>query len=83
MELAPPSQLIDEITDFLATSPDAQAILNFKPSAALAERSLELLRRNREATLSENERTELNAFITMDHFMTILKAKARLKLKQS
>jgi hypothetical protein len=83
MAVAPPSQLLDEITDFLASSPPPQAIIDFKPSDVLRDRSLELLQRNREGSLSEAERAEMADFIKMDHFMTILKAKARLRLSQS
>jgi hypothetical protein len=83
MALAPPSQLLDEITDFLASGPPPQEIIDFKPSDVLRDRSLELLQRNREGNLSEAERAEMADFIKMDHFMTILKAKARLRLSQS
>ena len=83
MAVAPPLQLLDEITDFLASSPPPQEIIDFTPSEALRNRSLELLQRNRERTLSEAERAEMADFIRMDHFMTILKAKARLRLGKS
>ena len=80
MTVAQPTLLLDEITDFLASSPAPQEIVSFKPSEALERRALELLQRNRENRLTTEERAEMEEFMRMDHFMTLLKAKARLKL---
>jgi hypothetical protein len=82
MALSPPMQVIDEITDFLATSPNPQAIIAFKPSLELERRALDLLQKNREAGLAADEQAEMEAFMQMDHFMTLLKAKARLNLER-
>ncbi|MBI5957128.1 MAG: hypothetical protein HY866_00235 [Chloroflexi bacterium] len=80
MTVAQPIMLLDEITDFLASSPTPQEIADFRPSAVLERRALDLLQRNRENRLSLEERSEMEEFMRMDHFMTLLKAKARLKL---
>lgn len=80
MTVAQPTMLLDEITDFLATSPTPQAIIAFRPSEILERRALDLLQRNRENRLTPEERAEMEEFMRMDHFMTLLKAKARLKL---
>jgi hypothetical protein len=80
MTIQQPRVLLDEITDFLARSPDAQEIIAFKPSEALQARALALLEKNREDRLSDEERDELEAFMHMENFMTLLKAKARLRL---
>jgi hypothetical protein len=72
--------MLDEITDFLASSPAPHEIVAFKPSEALERRALDLLQRNRENHLTTEERAEMEEFMRMDHFMTLLKAKARLKL---
>lgn len=80
MAVAQPTMLLDEITDFLATSPTPQAIIAFKPSETLERRALELLQLNRDNRLTAEERAEMDEFMRMDHFMTLLKAKARLKL---
>ena len=72
--------LLDEITDFLASSPAPQAIIDFQPSKALTHRALELLQANRENRLTPEDRAEMDEFMRMEHFMTLLKAKARLKL---
>lgn len=75
-----PTRLLDELTDFLAASPSPQQIIAFKPSEALERRALDLLQKNREDRLTPDERTEMDEYMRMDHFMTLLKAKARLKL---
>jgi hypothetical protein len=80
MTVAQPTLLLDEIADFLASSPTPQEIIAFRPSEALERRALDLLQRNRENRLTEEERAEMEEFMRMDHFMTLLKAKARLKL---
>ena len=80
MTITQPTMLLEEITDFLAASPGPQEIIDFKPSEVLERRALELLQRNRENCLTGEERAEMQEFMRMDHFMTLLKAKARLKL---
>ncbi len=80
MAAVQPVLLLDEITDFLTTSPTPQEIIAFKPSEVLERRALDLLQRHRENRLTTHERTEMEEFMRMDHFMTLLKAKARLKL---
>lgn len=77
---APVSSLIDEITDFLASSPTSAQIVAYKPSALLDERLHELLDKQSEDELSESESAELDEFMQMNHFLTILKAKTRLNL---
>jgi hypothetical protein len=80
MEFTPSLKLINEITDFLARNPSPEEIVAFKPSDTLAQRALDLLARNRENNLTIEERHEMQEFMFMDHFMTLLKAKSRLKI---
>lgn len=80
MAIAPDRTLFDEITDFLASAPTAEQIIAFKLSNEIEKRALDLLELNRQNRLTPDERDEMNAFVQMDHFMTVLKAKTRLKL---
>ncbi|MBL8154349.1 MAG: hypothetical protein JNM70_09210 [Anaerolineae bacterium] len=73
------SSLLDEITDFLAVAPTADEIIAFKPSPVLDQRLHDLLDKNSADLLSPYERAELDEFLRMNHFLTILKAKARLR----
>lgn len=80
MAVAPPTSMVDEITDFLITAPTPEQIIAFQASEAVNQRLHELLDKNRNETLTFDEREELNRFLQVGHVMTILKAKARLKL---
>lgn len=74
------SQLLDEVLEFLASTPTPEQIIAFQPSEALQERARQLLDANRAGTLTDAERTELDDYGRMNHFMTMLKARARQKL---
>jgi hypothetical protein len=76
----PVPTLLDEITDFLVVGRSTEEILAFQVSATLDERLHDLLERNRKAQISLDEQAELDEFIRMDHLITMLKLKARLRL---
>jgi hypothetical protein len=75
-----PETLFAEIIDFLASTPTPEAILAFKPSDRLEQRLSDLLEQNRQETLTAEERGELDEFMRMNHFMNMLKIRARQKL---
>lgn len=66
-----------EIIEFLASGPRPEQIIAFRPSAAHAERSAQLLRTNREGQLTDAEEAELDDMEHINHLMTLLKAEAR------
>ncbi len=72
--------LFEEVVDFLASGPDSAAIIAFQPSETLKQRLSYLLERNRQEMLSSEERAELDEFTRMNHFMNMLKIRARQKL---
>ena len=74
------STLFDEVLEFLASSPTAEQIIAFQPSETLQERAHYLLEQNRNDALSAEERLELDEFTRMNHFMNMLRIKARQKL---
>jgi hypothetical protein len=74
------ASVFDVITDFLATEPEPQAILDFRLAPELEARALELLERKGEDRLSFDEEQEMYDFIRADDMMTLLKAKTRLRL---
>lgn len=80
MAFAPAGTLLDEITDFLVASPSPQEIIAFQTSERLNQHLHDLLDKNRESSLSSDEQIELNRFLEIGHLLTLLKAKARLKL---
>ena len=80
MATIPTNMLFDEILDFLAAAPTSDEIIAYQPSVQLQERASHLLQQNRDGTLTEAERQELDEFTEMNHFMSMLKIRAR-KLK--
>lgn len=72
--------LFDEILDFLASTPTPEQIVAFHPSEALQSRLHELLDRNREGILSDDESAELDEFSRMNHLMSMLKIRARKRI---
>lgn len=75
--------LFDEILDFLASTPTSQEIVAFRPSDSLQQRLRDLLEGNRNGRLTAEEQAELDEFSRMNHFMSMLKIRARKKLETS
>lgn len=79
MQPAPVRTVFDVITDFLASNPEPQAILDYRLPPELEARASALLARKREDRLTFDEELEMYDFIRADDMMTLLKAKTRLK----
>ena len=69
--------LIAEVTDFLADSPPAEQIIAYKVSEKIDQRLHELLDLNAAGVLTADQQTELDEFVFMNHFLILLKTKAR------
>jgi len=83
MDRTYPPPIFNEVLDFMVTSPTPEQIVAFKPSDDLEQRMHHLLEKNARDTLSMAEQTELDAFTNLNHFMNILKIRARQKLANS
>jgi hypothetical protein len=70
----------DEVLDFLLSAPTPQAIIDLRPSDESQERLRYLLDGNRNNTLIDAERAELDNYLQVEHFMRQLKIKAHQKL---
>ena len=81
MLIAPTPTFTDEILDFLASAPSAQAIADYQPSLELVARSLVLHARNRDGVLTDMEREAFEELRRLNHFMNQLKIRARLNLR--
>jgi hypothetical protein len=73
----------EEVYDFLLSAPTPEAVITFRPSQATQARIHELLEANREGELSAEEQAELDEFSRIEHFVRMLKARARVKLASS
>jgi hypothetical protein len=80
VQSVPVKTVFDVITDFLASDPNPQAVLDYRLPAELEARASELLARKRQERLTFDEELELFDFIRADDMMTLLKAKTRLRL---
>lgn len=80
MEMSPTRTVFDVITDFLASDPTSEAILDYRLPAELEARAVQLLQLKREDRLTFDEELEMYDFIRADDMMTLFKAKTRLKL---
>ena len=81
MSIAPEKTISDIVTDFLSSAPSLEEIAAYRLPDELQARAHELLDKNRDGTLSVEERAEMEEFRQIDHLLTLIKAKARLKLK--
>lgn len=81
MPLAPEKTIKDVVTDFLASAPALEEIAAYRLPDELQIRAHDLLDKNRAGNLSNEERAEMEEFRQIDHLLTLVKAKARLKLK--
>ncbi len=81
MPLAPDKTVKDLVTDFLSSAPSLEELATYRLPDELQNRAHDLLEKNRDGSLSDQERAEMEEFREIDHLLTLVKAKARLKLK--
>jgi hypothetical protein len=81
MALTSGKTIADVVTDFLGTAPTLEEIAEYRFPAEIQARAHDLLEKNREGNLTEDERHEMEEFRRLDHLITLVKAKARLRLK--
>jgi hypothetical protein len=70
-----------EVIDFLAGAPTLDQILGFKVSPFIQERLENLLNKNREGSLTDDESAELDVCEEVQRLMLLLKARARSVLR--
>lgn len=80
---APPHPAHDSMLDFLVEKATPREILAFQIPDAERERTLELLDKQNEGTLTPEEEAELEAIRQMDLFYMALRAKALRALRTS
>ncbi len=75
--LTSPPSTYQEILDFLISRPTSEQIIRFKVSEASQHRLQTLLQKNREATLTSAETTELDLYQQLDQLIGFLKVRAQ------
>lgn len=82
MSSAAEKTIKDVVTEFLGSAPTLTEIAEYRLPEALQLRAHELLDKDREGRLSDDERAEMEEFHQLDHLLTLVTAQARLKLKE-
>ena len=82
MQDTPVRTVFDVITDFLASEPTQQEILDYHLPNDLQQRAHYLLELNGEDQLTSDEKQEMFSFMQADEMMALLKIKIKLKLKK-
>ena len=71
-----------EIVEFIASGSTSRSVADFCASSETKERVAELIKREKNSTLSDEERVELDHFLEVEHIMRLAKAKARKLVKE-
>lgn len=77
----PEKTISDVVTDFLGTAPTLEEIAAYRLLDEFQEYAHALLDKNRKERLTPEEQADIEEFRHVDHLLTLIKAKARLKLK--
>ena len=70
------TKVYDEIVDFIAAGTTPQSVVKFQLSDATKERLEYLVYQHKTGELTPEEKKELDHFLTLEHIMTLAKAKA-------
>lgn len=70
----------EEVIEFIAAGTSPQNVVAFRPSRSARERVAELIQREKTATLSTDEKSELDHYLQLEHLMRLAKARARRHL---
>jgi hypothetical protein len=76
------TQAATEVARFLAHHPTPEQIIAFHPSSAVAERAYELIHHDRDGSLTEHERRELESYAVIEHLMELVKLEAHRQLRR-
>ena len=73
----PPHTPSDEVFDFLLSAPKPEEVIALRPSPEAQARLRYLLEGNRNGTLNDAERGELEVSLQLEHFVRRLKIRAQ------
>ncbi len=77
--MTPSLLAFDEVADFISEL-NPTKILTLKPSVAVQLRLDNLLDKNKEEGLNEEEKHELERYLTLEHLISLAKIRARKRL---
>jgi hypothetical protein len=76
------TQAATEVARFLAHHPTSEQIVAFHPSPEVAQRAYDLIQTEREGSLTEEERQELESYLVIEYLMELIKLEAHRQLRQ-
>ena len=71
--------IYDELAELLANM-DPEKVIQFHASKGAQQRIEELLEKNKEGTLADDEKIEIERFMTVEHIVRLAKARAYQRL---
>ena len=74
------SRIYEEIVDFIARGTSPAQLAQFSPSQETKDRVADLIHREKTTDLSEEESSELNHYLEIEHILRLAKARARVHL---
>ncbi len=70
-------EIYRDTVEFMAAGPKPEQIISFKPPQKLQERVRELILKEKETTITVEEKQELEQILFFDHIMRLIKARAQ------
>jgi hypothetical protein len=70
-----------ELVEFIVSGMTPEAIIQFRPSETAQRRVSELIGRKNEGLLSDEEASELDDFLQLEHILIMAKVQARQRLQ--
>ena len=67
----------EEIVDFIAAGASPQNVIAFRPSEEARQRVWDLVAREKAGSLSQEETSELEHYLQLEHIMRLAKARAQ------
>ena len=72
----------EEVINFIASGTSPEKVIAFVPSLATQNRVSELLHKEKNESLTAEERSEFDNYMVVEHLMRLAKARARQLLQQ-
>lgn len=66
----------EEVVEFIAAGATPQNVVAFRPSETTRARVFDLIEREKNEGLNEDEKSELDHYLQIEHLMRLAKAKA-------
>ena len=66
-----------EMVDFIASSTTPRQVVDYRPSPEAQQRVSELLQKNSAGVLNDDEQTELDHYLELEHIFRMAKIRAR------